>query len=77
MPPEVPPVPSFPDPNDDAYFVLAAWCTADKEWRDLPARWEAPADAQGAACGRGIYRVAYVLEGRRLDLNTFAVVGDD
>jgi hypothetical protein len=59
------------------YFVLSAWCTVGKTWNDLPTRWERPADARAAACERGIYGVTYVREGRRLNLDTFAVVGDD
>ncbi len=66
-----------PEPTPDAYFVLAAWCTAGKAWHDLPQRYGSAADARGAARERGIYRVGYVCEGRRLDLDAWAVVGDD
>mgnify|MGYP006289135909 CR=1 FL=1 len=61
----------------DTYFLLAAWSTTDKAWCDLPQRYSTAPDARDAARERGIYRVAYVRDGRRLDLDTWAVVGDD
>jgi hypothetical protein len=66
-----------PEPEPDAYFVLAVWCTAARAWHDLPARYGSAPDARDAARERGIYRVCYVCDGRRLDLDAFAFVGDD
>lgn len=60
--------------NETAYFALAAWCTATKAWHDLPTRYDFPSDARDAARERGIYRLAYVKDGRRQELDVFAVI---
>jgi hypothetical protein len=66
-----------PAPSLDAYFVLSAWCTVTKTWLEAPARYSTPDEARGAAVERGIYRLAYVRECKRCDLDAWAVVGDD
>ena len=58
------------------HFVLAAWCTATKQWQDLPHKYESIGAAQDAAIERGIYRVAYLQDGRRLEMEPFALIGD-
>lgn len=60
----------------DAYFILAAWCTVAKAWRDGAGRYESVQDAERAAADPGIYRVAYVNAGRRCDLEPFARVSE-
>lgn len=62
---------------DSAYFVLAVWCSAAKAWRDLPLCHHSAQAAEAAAAERGIYRATYICEGRRLDLEPFALVGDN
>jgi hypothetical protein len=66
-----------PEVNLDAYFVLSSWCTATKTWREAPARYCTPDDARATAVERGIYLLAYVREGKRCDLDAWAVVADD
>ena len=59
-------------------FRLQAWCTTTRTWRDLHEDYTSPAEARSAAAAeRGIYRVFYVREGRRLPVDLFAVVGDE
>jgi hypothetical protein len=59
-------------------FVLAVWCTVSKAWHDLPGRYESPGQAEDAATERGIYRVVFVCDGRRLALDPFAkIAGED
>ena len=63
--------------NSDGFFVLAAWCTVAKAWRDLDDRFESVADARDTAVqARGIYRIAYVRNGKRLDMDPFGFIGD-
>jgi hypothetical protein len=77
MQPEMFDMPAATAPTLDAYFVLAAWCTAEKAWHDMPGRHESPNDARDQARERGVYRLFYVRHGLRLDLDTWAVVGCD
>ena len=65
--------------NDDggAYFLLVAWCTVTKAWRDGAGRYPSVQDAERAATDPGIYRVAYVNGGRRCHLELFAKVPPD
>jgi hypothetical protein len=66
------------NPAADGFFVLAAWCTMAKSWKDRAEKFESVAEAQDAAVqARGIYRIAYVRNGRRLDLEPFGFIGDD
>jgi|688.fasta_scaffold393396_2 hypothetical protein len=65
------------DPTATAFFVLTAWCTATRRWLDLPGRFDSVQDAQRLAIERGIYRVVYVRDERRLGMEPFAIVGDD
>lgn len=44
-------------------------------WQEMPGRYASPDDARGTATERGIYRVTYFCEGRRCDLEPFALVG--
>lgn len=46
--------------QNDAYFVLAAWCTVSKVWKDGQGRYDSVQDAERDAADPGIYRVAYV-----------------
>lgn len=62
--------------QNDAYFVLAAWCTVAKAWQDAPGNYDSVQDAERAATEPGVYRVAYVNGGRRCDLEPFAKVPD-
>jgi len=59
------------------HFLLSVWCTARKAWQDLPERFASPGEAERRARDRGIFRVVFVCEGRRLSLEPFALVGDD
>ncbi len=62
----------------DGFFVLAAWCTTAKSWNDRGEKFRSVAEARDAAVqARGIYRIAYVRDGRRLDLEPFGFIGDD
>lgn len=65
--------------HDDAtaYFVLTAWCTVAKAWQETPGRHASVQDAKRMAIERGIYRVAYVCDGRRCALEPFVLIGDD
>jgi hypothetical protein len=65
------------DPTAAAFFLLTAWCTATRQWLDLPGRFDSPQDAERLAVERGIYRVVYVCDGRRLGMEPFAIVGAD
>lgn len=66
------------EPNKlTAYFVLSAWCTATKTWQDAPGHHDSPSEARRMAIERGIYRVVYVCEERRCNLEVFAIVGGD
>jgi hypothetical protein len=65
------------DRNATAFFLLTAWCTASRQWLDLPGRFDSPQAAERLAAERGIYRVVYVCDGRRLGMEPFAIVGDD
>jgi hypothetical protein len=65
------------NPNATAFFLLTAWCTATRQWLDLPGRFDTVQDAQRLAVERGIYRVVYQCDGRRLGMEPFAVLGDD
>ena len=60
--------------QNDAYFVLAAWCTVAKSWKDGQGRYDSVQDAECAASDPGIYRVAYVNGERRCNLEPFARV---
>jgi hypothetical protein len=62
--------------REDGHFVLAAWCTASKAWHEQPGQYESAWQAQDAATERGIYRVAYVRKGRRLDMEPFVIMGE-
>jgi hypothetical protein len=62
--------------REDGHFVLAAWCTASKAWHDQPGQYESLWQAQATATERGIYRVSYLRDGRRMDMEPFAIVGD-
>jgi hypothetical protein len=65
-------------PNDgEAFFLLAQWCTVAKAWRELPQRFDAMHEAEQAATERGIYRVTLWCDGRRLDMEPFARVGEE
>jgi hypothetical protein len=57
------------------YFLLSAWCTHTKSWQDMTPRFVSPGDAEQAVAERGIYRVVFVHEGRRLPCEPFALVG--
>jgi hypothetical protein len=61
--------------GEDGHFLLSAWCTASKAWRDQPGQYESTWQAQAAATERGIYRVSYLRDGHRLDMEPFAIVG--
>lgn len=61
---------------ESAYFILTAWCTVAKAWHEIPGRHGSVQDAERMATERGIYRVTYFCEGRRCDLEPFALVGD-
>lgn len=63
--------------REDGYFVLAAWCTVSKAWQEQPEQYDSVWEAQAAATARGIYRVIYLRDGRRLNMEPFAIVGDD
>jgi hypothetical protein len=63
--------------REDGHFVLSAWCTASKDWHDQEGQYESIWQAQAAATERGIYRVSYLRDGRRMDMDPFAIVGDD
>ena len=63
--------------NATAYFMLTAWCTVAKAWQEMPGRYASPDDARDKATERGIYRVTFVCEGRRCDLEPFALAGGD
>jgi len=58
-------------------FVLAQWCSVTKDWQEMPGQYRSPQLAERAAVERGIYRVVYVCNGRRLGMEPFARVGDD
>jgi hypothetical protein len=73
----MPTMTSRPSPASYAYFVLAASCTATKASHDLPARHDSADAARDASGERGIYRGVYACEGRRCELDKWAVVGDD
>lgn len=62
---------------ESAYFTLAHWCSVSKAWHEMPGRFASAQDAERTAAERGIYRVTYVCEGRRCDLEPFALVSDD
>lgn len=63
-------------PDDTAaYFILTAWCTVAKAWHEMPGHFASAQDAERMATERGIYRVTYVRDGRRCDLEPFARVG--
>jgi hypothetical protein len=62
--------------GEDGHFVLAAWCTASRAWHDQPGQYESNWQAQAVATERGIYRVAYLRDDRRVDMEPFAIVGD-
>lgn len=63
---------------ESAYFTLAQWCSVSKAWHDLPGRYDSMRHAEDAATERGIYRVVYVCDERRLGMEPFAkVAGDD
>jgi hypothetical protein len=62
--------------SDDGYFMLSAWCTTAKAWHGHEGQYESSWQAQAAATERGIYRVSYLRDGRRLDMEPFAIVGD-
>lgn len=64
------------EPGPGCYFAPAAWCSATKKWCDCGSRFRTFADAEGAARERGIYRVTVVCDGRRSDLEPFALVAD-
>ncbi len=59
------------------YVMLTAWCTATKAWREVPGKYESICQAEDAATERGIYRVAFVSGGRRLEMEPFARVGGE
>jgi len=62
--------------TDETAFRLQAWCTTTRMWRDLHEAYTSPTEARSAAgAERGIYRIFYVREGRRLPVDLFAVVG--
>ena len=66
--------------NDDwepGYFLLSAWCTHTKRWLDMKPRFVSPGDAEQAVAERGIYRVLFVREGRRLLGEPFAWIGEN
>jgi hypothetical protein len=63
-----------PEPG---YFLLSAWCTHAKRWLDMKPRFISPGDAEQAVTERGIYRVVFVREGRRLPGEPFAWVGEN
>jgi hypothetical protein len=65
------------DYSEDGHFALSMWCTATKAWHDLPAVYQFVGEAEQAATERGIYRVAYLRAGKRLDLEPFGVLGSD
>jgi len=66
------------DPQYDVpTFVLAQWCSVTKAWQEMPGQYRSPQLAERAAVERGIYRVVYVCDGRRLGMEPFARVGDD
>lgn len=70
-------MPKADSSREDWHFVLSAWCTASKAWHDQPGQYESIWQAQAAATERGIYRAAYVREGRRLDMEPFVILGTD
>jgi hypothetical protein len=62
----------------DGYFTLAAWCTVTKAWVDHEQQFASAAEAQAAALqARGIYRISYLCNGRRLDLEPFGFIGHE
>lgn len=63
--------------HDVLPFVLAQWCSVRKAWVELPGQYRSPQSAEQAAVERGIYRVVYVYDGRRIGMEPFARVGDD
>ena len=66
------------DPEYDVpTFVLAQWCSVTKAWQEMPGQYRSPQLAERAAVERGIYRVVYVCNGRRLGMEPFARVGGD
>ena len=62
--------------SEPGYFLLSAWCTHTKRWLDMKPRFVSPGDAEQAVAERGIYRVVFVREGRRLPGEPFAWVGE-
>jgi hypothetical protein len=65
------------DCTGTVFCIVTSWCTATRRWVDLPTRFECPRDAERSATDRGIYRVVCVCEGRRLEMEPFAIIGDD
>lgn len=62
--------------TDEPAFRLQACRTTTRMWRDLHEAYASPTEARSAAAAeRGIYRMVYVREGRRLPVDLFAVVG--
>jgi hypothetical protein len=70
-------MPKADSSREEGHFVLTAWCTASKAWHDQPGQYESIWRAEAAATERGIYRVTYVREGRRLDMEPFVIMGTD
>lgn len=58
------------------YFTLMAWCTATKAWREEPGRYESAQDSERTATEQGTYRVVYVCDGLRRDLEPCCRIGD-
>jgi hypothetical protein len=69
-------MPKADSSREDGRFVLSFWCTASKAWHDQQGHYESTWQAQATATERGIYRVSYLRDGRRMDMEPFAIVGE-
>ncbi len=62
---------------ENGYFVLSAWCTHGKRWIDLEPRFCSPGDAERSVGERGIYRIVFVREDKRVPCEPFAWIGEN
>lgn len=63
--------------REDGHLVLWAWCTASKGWDVQPGEYESKWQAAAAATERGIHRVSYLRDGRRMEMEPFVIMGED
>lgn len=57
------------------HCLLSQWCSVRKDWLDLPGEYHSLSHAEDAATERGIYRVLYVGDGRRIAMEPFGRIG--